>query len=381
MCFHPNLVSAGKFQGSLEKRIKFRLDGTPNTKEQQRAAEKLIKQEIRDGITQLVPCGQCLQCRIQYAANWAARCECEIGYHENSYFITLTYDDQHVPVHNMATLEDYKGIRDPIEYVQGKTVERLSLRKKDMQDFLKRLRDHCNREEKYDNAEEGLMVYYCGEYGDTTARPHYHAIIYGFKIPDLKHHYSKKGYMHFTSEWLSNIWKNGLIDIGSVTYESCQYTARYVIKKRKGPKAKEWYQERGIEPEFVQMSLKPGIGYRYWNDHRDEIYSIDKLYLAAGRKQTPPRFFDMKEDKLWCYIEGKLNEAGEIIDAESVVLQKVESDQMREIKRARRKRANDRLFAELEKTTKGMLAYMEAKETAFENNHKQALNRGAVDAE
>lgn len=382
MCYRPNIVREGHFCGGLKNYLSFpKHSFTPYTPEQKTKLEALVLKELKEGKAQLVPCGQCLQCRIQYAAMWAARCETEIRYHDNNLFVTLTYDEDHVPVYDTFTKEHYRKIRSPADYLAGKSRERLTLAKEDIQKFWKRLRITAKRKGWYDNPEWGITIYYAGEYGGKTFRPHYHAIIYGLRLPDLVENPKvppKGGHVHFKSAELEKIWGCGFVDIGSVTFNSCQYVARYVLKKQSGLCKKADYEAVGIEPEFVHMSLKPGIGQRYWGDYREEIYERDKLYLAEGRKMLPPRFFDMKEDELQCFFEGIINEDKEIVDPEALVLQRVESDFMRDIKKKRRKRANDRLEEELKRTTLGLDEYMDAKKMRFENQHKRATMRDQI---
>lgn len=362
MCTAPNIMNHGEFLGGL----KF---------VQKKKGEQWLKLALASGDAQMIPCGQCLQCRIEYARAWAARCECESKYHEHSYFITCTYDDDHVPVHNMIEDSYYKGIVNPVAYVKGQTIERLTLCKKDHQDFLKRLRDHGKRKSLL---EDNFKFYMCGEYGDKYGRPHFHYILFGIEIPDLIYKYSKNGYDHYTSELLQRIWGQGLVDVGAVSYLSCQYVARYVVKKRKGHGAKEYYEKAGIAPEFVQMSLKPGVGMQYWEEHRDEIYSLDKIQLESGRTVKPPRYFDTQEDRVQMEYEGYLQEIGDMIDCEES-LPKMESGFMKEIKRERRSRAMDKLWGELKKTSLDMTSYYEAKGQNFEANHQRAKIRGRVE--
>ena len=46
-----------------------------------------------------IPCGKCSGCRLQRSREWANRCMLELEYHKSSYFVTLTYDEAHVPIH------------------------------------------------------------------------------------------------------------------------------------------------------------------------------------------------------------------------------------------------------------------------------------------
>lgn len=380
MCYSPNIRDNvnSRFMGSMEKFIKYTKTGRELTEKEKESNRKYLEAKIKSNEWTLLPCGQCIQCRLKSAANWAARCECESKYHKDNHFITLTYDDEHVPVHNVYEDSWYHGIVNPIEYIKGQPIERLTLCKKDMQDFIKRLRDKAQRA-GYEE-EGGMKVFYCGEYGDKSGRPHYHIIIFGLKIPDLKLKYRKKGYEHDTSEWLTKIWNNGLVDIGQMTYDSAAYVAKYIVKKEKGKdkngeKLSKFYEKAGIKPEFICMSNRGGgIGKQYWEEHREEIYNLDHMYLAHGRVIHPPRYYDLLEDKFM--LEEEKNE---IKCNEEEKLYKMESDKMKAIKRKRRKAANDALFKELKKQDLPIEEYMKVKQEKFINKHKKSLDRSQID--
>lgn len=374
MCFRPNYIQYD------EERQRWQYMGPlmkyGNTSS--RGTEQYIKAAISKNEIAMIPCRKCLSCRITHAANWAARCEVETLYHEENHFVTLTYSPEDVPVYNSITKENYRGIKEPERYAEefkknrGETTERLSLHKKDMQDFFKRLRITAQRA-GYEE-EGGIKVYYCGEYGGRTIRPHYHCIIYGLHIPDLKLKYRKKGYEHDTSEWLERLWGHGMVDVAGVSYQACNYVARYVVKKYNDGNRKN-FKEAGIEPEFQISSQKPSIGYKYWLDHRDEIYSEDKMYLAQGRVLKPPCYYDTIEDKLRLYEENP-NIDIEVTDEEE--RRRAHSTFMKELKRERRKQANDALFEKLKNTSLSMSEYFAANEQSYENRHKTAIKRDTV---
>ena len=71
-----------------------------------------------------IPCGQCIGCRIDYSKQWATRCMLESQYHDENYFLTLTYDELNVP-HS-----EY------IDYETGEIKDILTLHKKDLFKFL-----------------------------------------------------------------------------------------------------------------------------------------------------------------------------------------------------------------------------------------------------
>lgn len=222
-----------------------------------------------------VPCGSCIGCRIDRSREWAIRCVHEAQLHPTSCFITLTYDDEHLP--------------------PGKT-----LVKEDLQKFLKRLRKNVGQ----------FRYFACGEYGDTTHRPHYHAVIFGldFTSPDpqlnrKKHSTNSRGDIIYTSPVLTKEWGLGHCSIGSFNYATAAYTARYVMKKQTGKNAhlSEIYQRLDevtgelyqVNPAFACMSLKPGLGSAWYDKFKKDAFPSDFL-VHQGKTHPVPRYYTNK---------------------------------------------------------------------------------------
>ncbi len=150
-----------------------------------------------------VPCGKCASCKCDYSRDWSNRMILELQDHDQAMFLTLTYNDDHLPL-------------SPQGYP--------TLVKRDVQLFFKRLRKYLGVQR--------IRYYLAGEYGSTTHRPHYHAIIYGIGInsfPDVVYRgQNKLGHPFYTSPTLERIWSNGFIVFSSVTWRTCNYVARYV---------------------------------------------------------------------------------------------------------------------------------------------------------
>lgn len=223
-----------------------------------------------------IPCGKCIGCRLEYSRQWADRCMLEAQEHEQSYFVTLTYDDEHVP-RSSYEIED-----------TGECGDTFTLCKRDFQLFMKRLRKNY----KHDNK---LRFFMCGEYGTHTLRPHYHVIIFGLKLDDLQFYKkSSQNFNYYNSEFLQKCWKKGYVVITDVSWETCAYTARYVMKKANG-QDKDFFELHNMEPEFVLMSRKPGIARNYFDEHKDDIYLTDEIIFSTskgGKSSRPPRYFD-----------------------------------------------------------------------------------------
>lgn len=162
-----------------------------------------------------VPCGQCMACRINRQRQWAARILLESSVHEQSVFITLTYDEEHLP-------------RDPVDFSLP------SLHPPDTRNFLKRLRHRAGP----------FRYFLVGEYGDRTWRPHYHAVLFG-----LNEWYDARA--------VDDAWGAGHTSTAGLTRERALYVAHYTLKKLTSP-----YDSRlgGRVPEYARMSRRPGLG-------------------------------------------------------------------------------------------------------------------------
>lgn len=248
----------------------------------------------------VLPCGQCLDCRCRHAQEWANRIMLEAQYHEHSYFITLTYDEEHVP-----------RVCSP----DGELV--LTLRPKDLQDFIRRLR----RQQEYHKSNH-IRFYAVGEYGSTTHRPHYHIIVFGLELNDLKYiGRNKHGTPLHDSDTIRSLWQNGLTEVDVMTWEAAAYCARYTTKKL-GKAETDFYEQHGLVPEFSRMSLKPAIGWQYFEDNMQQIYEDDKIYISTakgGRTCKPPRYYDDKYDDIYpAYMADVKSNRREIAEAATV---------------------------------------------------------------
>ncbi|AXH75076.1 MAG: replication initiator protein [Microviridae sp.] len=218
-----------------------------------------------------VPCGQCIGCRIDKSRMWAIRCVHESKLHTSNSFVTLTYDDDKLPLHG-------------------------SLQKKDLQDFFKRAR-HI-----YGN----FRYYASGEYGDNTQRPHYHIMFFGIDFSEDRKLYkhNQRSDILYKSDSLNKCWGLGFCTIGSFNYATAAYTARYAIKKVSGKLADEHYSRvdprtgefLSVEHEFAIMSRRPGIGSGWYDKFKSDAFPSDFL-IYQGKKHSVPRFYTDKLKK------------------------------------------------------------------------------------
>lgn len=207
------------------------------------------------GVAIMIPCGECVGCRLAWRRAWAIRCMHEKRMYSASAFVTLTYDDKHIP-------------------------EFGSLRLRDLQLFMKKLRLV---------RPSGLRFFACGEYGGQTHRPHYHLLLFNTDFPDMRYlKDSGSGCQLFRSKELSDLWALGNCDIGNVDYRSACYVAGYVSKKI------GVVVDYGVrEPEFRVMSRRPGIGLRWYEKYHVEAYRHDSA-IMNGREVSLPRYYDTK---------------------------------------------------------------------------------------
>lgn len=218
-----------------------------------------------------VPCASCIGCRLEYRRGWAVRCLHEASLHEDNAFVTLTYDDDHLPW-------DW------------------SLEKRALQLFLKRLR------KAYEPRR--FRYFACGEYGDRHGRPHFHALLFGISFDDRVPWSNRGGYPVARSPMLEAAWTLGHSEVGVVTAKSAAYVAGYAMKKLRGKDAAERFcgvdVETGetykLEREFVTMSRRPGIGRRWIEQFRSDVFPRDEV-IVDGRAVKPPRYYLEQLDK------------------------------------------------------------------------------------
>lgn len=225
-----------------------------------------------EGMLYTLPCGSCIGCRLDRANAWAIRCTHEARMHAHyeggngSVFLTLTI-------------------------APNKMLAHCSVLKVSLQRFLKRLRKAV-----------GVPIRYmdCGEYGDKRGRPHYHMILFGWSFPDrVMHKRTEQGHYLFTSEVLDKAWSFGKCFIGDVSYQSARYVASYITKKWKGDGADAHYTRPSsvdgefyrVEPEFASMSLKHGLGERWFDKFEGDVFPSDEC-IIDGISRKPPRYYD-----------------------------------------------------------------------------------------
>lgn len=193
------------------------------------------------------------------------RCVHEASLHDQNCFVTFTYSDEWLPASR-------------------------SLVPSHLELFWKRLRRSVGK----------LRYFACGEYGDQTRRPHYHALIFGYDFPDkVLYRTTERGDSVYTSPMLNERWSFGGCKIGALTPESAAYTCRYAMKKITGWVSKKHYEwidpETGevheLVPEFARMSRRPGIAREWYERFKADVYPSDFL-VSKGHKLKVPAYYD-----------------------------------------------------------------------------------------
>lgn len=216
---------------------------------------------------------------------WALRCRHEAATWTHNAFLTLTYDDKHLPWHG-------------------------SLDRDEPRLFIRYLRRHLTGEEEVPDGSgrRPIRFFGCGEYGSQRGRPHYHFLLFNVRFPDL----ARYGRDTCTSKLVSKLWSVGTHQIvPRIEAGSAAYVAGYAQKK-----VSAWDKERKygtfdpetgeyVErvPEFPMMSLKPAIGQFWYDKYKEDLRNG---YIVADGKQVGiPRIYrdKLKSDNPVLYEE------------------------------------------------------------------------------
>lgn len=182
-----------------------------------------------------------MPCRVNRRRIWVHRLMLEAALHGDKTFVTLTYDNDHLPAGE-------------------------SLVPADLRNFLKRARKAFEPRR--------LRFFAAGEYGDTTQRPHYHLALFGY--PNCSYGQSRysRSYRDCcpACDLLRDTWGMGSVFLGELSDSSASYVAGYVLKKMT---AKDDGRLLGRHPEFARMSNRPGIGADMMHEVASTLMSLD----------------------------------------------------------------------------------------------------------
>lgn len=211
---------------------------------------------------------------------WAIRCMHEAQMHRHNHYITLTYDNEHLPENRSLVLDDW-------------------------QLFAKRVRKRHGP----------FRFLHCGEYGEKELRPHLHAIMFGLDLSQSKPRGKELKRTSYVSvplkandkskfplrvhETLTDLWTNGFHTVGAVTFDSAAYVAKYTTKRMTGKKAQAAIERVDpttgecweVLPEYATMSRNPGLGATWFEKYCDDVYP-DNFVVMKGQKMQPPAYYD-----------------------------------------------------------------------------------------
>lgn len=233
-------------------------------------------------------CGQCLPCRIGRRRVWTHRIMLEAAQYEENSFLTLTYNDDKLPPGN-------------------------SLSPRDLTLFVKRLRTKTPRQIRY---------FGCGEYGETSGRPHYHLALFNFPHCHYQQTRNYKPSCCPSCDLLRETWGNGDILLGTLSPHSAAYVAGYISKKYT---AAQNYETR-VAP-FARMSLRPAIGIGMMHELASTLLTLDlkekmvdvPTTLQHGTKKWPLGRYLRR--KLRTYIGRPANAPPETLASQETELQ------------------------------------------------------------
>lgn len=214
-----------------------------------------------------ISCGHCKACLNNRALTMTTRCDMETSSHRYCVYATLTYSDYDVP-QLVRLRQEHCQIKGEIIYLDGSTGEFFSfmdksirrhskkdreycfntkvlpvLSKPDVQKFIKLLRYYANEIEKNIR----LRYCICGEYGETTFRPHYHLLLW-FDSDIIAQHYK---------EIICKAWRHGYVyDPHLVSGTASSYVASYINGYSRLPSI---YTHKKLRP-FLLYSKNPSLG-------------------------------------------------------------------------------------------------------------------------
>lgn len=227
-----------------------------------------------------IPCGTCLGCRTDAAADWARRAQHEASLWEHNCFLTLTYSDAELPSDGQ--------------------LEPNALRA-----FIKRLRKaHSAKRKKRPRATDrsrgrfldcdpnhSLRYLAAGEYGETNGRPHYHLCLFNCGFNDAY----QVGKDLLESPVLQQLWTAGQHRLGALTGASANYVAQYTLKKLAS--GEHYISQDGVllPRPFMRASLRPAIGHTWLHKHKNDL--AHGYLVTDGHKSRIPRSYLKKLSK------------------------------------------------------------------------------------
>lgn len=222
-----------------------------------------------------VPCGKCMACQIRKRKDWTTRLSHESScYGDNCCFVTLTYNDDNLPVTDYNSLAS-SSTDSPKLFDRGfGSLPLPTLFVSDVQKFIKRLRRHLEYSPKSATKRQGrdycstpIRYYAVGEYGGKFGRPHYHLLIFGWSPSDMTFHCERNGHIIYRSAQIEKLWKFGYSTVEPVQGGVARYCSRYVTKKFARLESDDPFKSAQVPEFFLQSVRHGGIGSTWFDKH------------------------------------------------------------------------------------------------------------------
>ena len=211
------------------------------------------------------PCRQCPACHQKRISEWTIRLTDQMTSNKGkSIFVSYTYRNECLP-------------------------EGYTLKKKDLQDYFKRLRFAIQENLPHNPT---IKYYACGEYGGRKWRPHYHAMIFNLSHEEIikacKLEYIARG--EDCTHYKDPVWSKGHITIGDESNnQTARYIVKYINKKVYGKFRENMYGKR--EPIFQLQSKGLGLDWCYQTEKQ---IKQNKYIARDGVKMAIPQYYRKK---------------------------------------------------------------------------------------
>lgn len=222
-----------------------------------------------------IPCNLCEVCRINQQRELVTRASHEVLLTPNcSWFVTLTFGPEHLPEDGSLNHEIFSK-------------------------FMKRVRKNVGQ----------CRMMMAGEYGETGHRAHFHVLLFGLALPDVR----PRGRNSYFSPLLEKCWGLGMVHVGKAEHASIRYVAGYVVKKLTFARGAERVEERKVQlpsgrierrrvkAEYGMASRNPGLGAKFADTYFPQVFNngfvvinqkpvkrIPAYYLRRWKAGQPP---------------------------------------------------------------------------------------------
>lgn len=224
----------------------------------------------RYGELSYIPCGWCINCRIDKRNQWVDRANYEFSKKVTGTFLTLTYDELNI-IPNLV-----KGLDDKL---------RATINYNDLSLFIQRLRKrvkYLNRNTEKDNIlfQSDFSYVAVGEYGHgNIPRPHFHLIILGL---DFK----------YCSSLFREEWNKGYIYSLPIKNGAIRYVLKYIDKQVHGGDAKKMYDDFFLVRPKLITSRSFGSDLYLSDKNYIDIKKHNYTYLSSKNIRRPiPRYY------------------------------------------------------------------------------------------